>query len=181
MFNEHAFGYHHIGVLPGFFVISHFLFDQGGHVGGQVIVYQHRGVFPGFFKVYHGRQRVHVDDDVIKGIFGDVARFGDHHSQYFTGIADLIFGDGYDGACVELGPGDGCWRGHLQRSGFPEIAKIFGRINCHDTRAFQSFACIDLENPGVSIITAQECGMQLTGNLNVVYVLDIACQNVLVF
>ena len=36
-------------------------------------MHQHGGILPGLFQVHDRRQRFEIDDDIVAGIFGDVA------------------------------------------------------------------------------------------------------------
>ena len=126
-----------------------------GDIVGAALGMQHR-VALGIDRVHHvghGRQRLVVDADESRGVFGDVARIGDdqhYRLAHMTHLAER------DASLLDRRIGEA-----RQRLSF--LRRILTANHDDDAGQSQRRGLVDRFDPRVGVRAAQHCGMRLVG------------------
>ena len=156
------------------------LHHVGGDVRLEVLVNERRTGHEPFLEIDNRINRIDLDDDVAKGIFGDIAAVGDNHGERFTDMAHFVLGKRQLRAAVEDEIRDGRW-GNEHRSWFEVIAEILRGEHGAHTRPGGRRGGIDSHDAAVRVFAAHERDVQHPGKLDVVHEQRAAGQEPRVF
>ena len=157
----------HVGTLARLGVVALLLNGVGVEVVRQVFVNQ-RGVGrQRLLDVDDGGQHLDIHKDSLGGILGLVACGGDHDGDRFTHVPHLAPGEWHLRARVEDQPFDGRRR-HQQRTGFPVISQVVGRVDCHDAGHRARGCHVDPSKAGMGVVAAHERDMQHPRQVHVI-------------
>ncbi len=165
-----------IGLPAGGFIVTLLLEQMSGQIRFQVIVHQGTARLHSLLQIDHCLQRFHVHDDVFDCVFGDVAALGDDHGDRLARMSNLVFDQRNLAARIEHDILGGRRRRNQRGPRLPIVAHIFGREDGNHARSLAGGAHIKAEQAGVGVVTAQEGGVQQTGDFHIVHELGLPGQ-----
>ncbi len=142
---------------------------MGSQVGLQIVVDERSIRFQGLLQVSYRVQRLQIDQDVCKSIFGDVAAFGDDGGKGLTQEPDLVLDQRNLGARVENDAFDGGGWDDQRWSRLPGVTHVLGRVDGYHPRSAAGCRNIDAPETRVGVVTAQKGGVEHARYLHVVH------------
>ena len=144
------------------------LHHVGRGVRGQVLVDERRARSETLFKIHDGVERLDVDHNVAKRVFGDVPALGHDHRDGLADVANFVFRQRH----LRAGVKDEIRnrrRRHQHRPGPPVIAQVAGRE--HRGHAWPLFRRrhIHALQAAVRVIAPHECHVQHAVQLHVIH------------
>ena len=144
---------------------------------GRLVVELRRSIRHGLFLIDHGRQGPVVDRDEIEGVVGDVGVLGHHRGHAVADVAHPVHGQhAVWGNVVLHAAGREGARERVDR-----IAQIGAGDHVDHAGEGPRRGSVDVVDAGVGVGAAQDGHVRHAGELDVVEVLAVACDQARVF